>query len=206
MPISPGRNHARAFLNLANRDSAVLDFAGSALQLAAQDSATARVLDRVELWVVEQLRLLGVKQSQALHDDKVLDLLAALRMVTLEFPPDPTVKITRRSLQHTAAFLDELEQEFTIELSTEVSRRTSDTTRENALAESRRAVTNLLEKVAALRGEGTNGSDLTGDSSDKRVVLQAAAQQNETGIAIIAIVVVVFLTACALVKVKREED
>jgi hypothetical protein len=73
--------HAQRFLRVADPDGTALDLFEGILRWAVTDDKTLRALRRLERWTREQLEILGVKPDAALADDKVLDLLAATRLV-----------------------------------------------------------------------------------------------------------------------------
>jgi hypothetical protein len=86
MPPGSTATHASNLLNVADPDAAVLDMMSSALRSASRDRASWRTLDRLDQWTTEQRKLLKVSADQALNDDKVLDLLAAVHLVATRVP------------------------------------------------------------------------------------------------------------------------
>jgi hypothetical protein len=126
MESSSASSHARDLLNVASPDTAALDILNSLLRTATHDRATGRALLAVERWTVDQLELLEVKPEDALSDDKVLDLLAAVRVVTTHLPAPIRRQTSARLGRLMAAALDELEPDFVPELLKETRQRMAD--------------------------------------------------------------------------------
>jgi hypothetical protein len=209
MARASASTHARDFLNIADPDTAAHDLLDSALRSAVRDRASRRSLRSVEQWTFDQLQLLGVKSAQALSDDKVLDVLAAIRLVTAKLPINPRGRSTERFANRVAVLLDGLEPGFVPELLNETQRRIADEPGYAAkIADARVAMKEVHRSVNALRREvvDTIPPELADDPDLPIVLRQDDGGQDEATISILAVAFVIALTAALYVSRKHSDD
>lgn len=84
---------------------------------------------RLQLWTKELLELLDVKPAAALTDDKVPDLLAATRLVTLRMPAAVPRALSVNFGRRVVSLVNGLEPQFAPELLNAIQRRAADDAR-----------------------------------------------------------------------------
>jgi hypothetical protein len=192
MPVSTP-THVRRFLNVADEDTAALDLMRSIVRSAVRSRAGWKTLRSLEEWTSEQLKLLDVEADQALSSADVLDVFAAVRLVTRRAPARPRPRSARQLRFAIAAVLDTLEPDFIPELLKQTRQRVaSDDTFAAELAESRAEIERLIPRVAALREDelAAAPTTLTEDSGAPVVLL--------TGVEVFVVIV---LTAILLAPI-----
>jgi hypothetical protein len=197
--MAPAATHARSFLDAVDPDAAALDLLDSALRSAAPDRASWRTLRIVEQWGFEQLDRLGVQPAEALERDEVLDVLAAVRLVTTTRPARLRRLSVPRFRHRVAALLDTLEPEFVPELLQETRRRMAvDPAFAAALADARDGIAPVRRRAERLLREVRDsvGDEFEGDP-DLPVVLQRAADDEAFEVAVAVFVIVLVVVAVA---------
>src|SRR5215207_5500531 len=91
------RTHATRFLDFGDTEETAYNLVRRILRSAIRDRGSRKALQKVDQWVSEELMRLGVEPSRALSDDRVLDLLAAARVVAARLAPE-TRPISSREL------------------------------------------------------------------------------------------------------------
>lgn len=191
--------HARSFLDTVDPDAGSLELLDTALRAAAPDRASWRVLRRVEEWGFEQLERLRVQPAEALERDEVLDVLAAVRLVTTTRP----ARLRRLSVpafrHRVATLLDTLEPDFVPELLRETRRRmAADPAFAAAMVDARGGIAPLRRRAERLLREVRDSvGDQFADDPDVPVVLQRAADDEAFEVAVAVFVIVLVVVAVA---------
>lgn len=197
--MASGAIHARSFLDAVDPDAAALRLVDSALRAAAPDRASWRTLRSVERWGLEQLERLGVQPAHALERDEVLDVLAAVRLVTTTRPARLRLLSVPRFRNQVATLLDTLEPDFVVELLRETRRRmAADPRFAAAIADAREGIAPLRRRAErGLREVRESVGDRFAGDPDLPIVLERAADDDafEVGVAVFVIVLVVVAVA-----------
>lgn len=177
MEQTSARAHARNLLDVASPSTAGVELLNSLVQTAIRDRTTGRAFRNVEQWMLDQLELLGVQPEEALSDDSVLDLLAAIHVVTIHLPRRVRRRPPASFGLHIAAVLDELEPDFVPELLKETRRRIADDPSfAREMADSRGTILELRDRSDAIRAEvvGPIPEQIASDT-DQPLIVQTAA-------------------------------
>jgi hypothetical protein len=198
--------HAERFLRIADPDATSLDLLEGILRWAVTDDEAQGALRRLEHWTRKQLELLGVNPDAALTDDKVLDLLAATRLVTLRIPVENSRALSSGFARRLVALLDGLEPQFLPELLTEVRRRVAGDARfADDIAGWRQSIVVLQARSAALRRDIVQSEKFQSAlSSDPPLVMRA--DEGQAGGIVPVIIIVVVLVVSWLVATHEDRQ
>jgi hypothetical protein len=182
------QTHATRFLNLGDTEETAYNLVRGILRSAIRDRVSRRALQKVDQWASGELMRLVVEPSRALSDDRVLELLAAARVVAARLPPQ-TRRISSRVLSaRVADLIDTAEVDFVPSLLKEVRRRIAERSAfASMIAEARSAVPEQGQRAATLRREviGSIPAEVVDDPELPRALQRAS----EEGIGILVIVI-----------------
>lgn len=198
--------HARRFLRIADPDVIALDLLEGVLRWAVTDDEAREALRRIERWTREQLELLDVAPDAALADEKVLDLLAATRWVTVRTPVENPRTLPSGFGRHLVGVLDGLEPQFVPALLDEIRRRRAGDTRfADEIAGWRQSIAGLHERSAALRRDVVRTREFQSKlPSDPPLVMRG--DDGDVGVVIAVVVTVVVLLVSYFVATHEDRQ
>jgi hypothetical protein len=190
--------HARSFLDTVDPDASAVELVDAALRPKVPDRATWRTVRRIEEWSLDQCKSLGVEPAEALKREEVLDVIAAVRLVTTTRPASLRGLSIPGFRHRAAALLDSLEPDFVPVLLKETRRRmAADPAFAAAIADARGGIAPLRRRAERLLREvrGAVGDEFA-DDPDLPVALQRADddQAGEVAVGIFVVILLVVVT------------